>query len=119
MANHPLNLALRFLLEITALISIGYWGWTQHSGLMRILFTLGLPIFAAAIWGIFRVPGFPGDAPIAVPGIVRLLVEAAVLGSATWALYAADRPNWALIFGGVVLFHYGASYDYVIELLRL
>jgi hypothetical protein len=119
MANHPLNLALRFLLEIMALVSIGYWGWTQHSGLIRILNAFGSPILAAAIWGTFRVPGNPGDAIVAVPGIVRLLLEAALFGGATWALYAAGRPSWTLIFGGVVLLHYLASYDYVIELLRL
>jgi hypothetical protein len=119
MANHPLNLALRFFLELAALVAIGYWGWNQHTGLARLLLTIGLPVIAAAAWGIFRVPGYPNEAVDAVPGWVRLLLEAALFGSATWALIAADWPGWALVFGGVVLLHYLASYDYVIELTRL
>ena len=35
MASHPLNLAVRFLLEIAALVAIGYWGFSQHSGIWR------------------------------------------------------------------------------------
>ena len=118
MANHPLNLALRFLLELFALFSLGYWGWTQHSGLPRLLWTIGLPLVAAVAWGTLRVPGHPGDAPIAVPGVVRLLLEAVFFGGAIWALYAAGRSTWGLVFGLIVLAHYIASYDYVLELLR-
>lgn len=32
MSQHPLNLALRFLLEIAASVAIGYWGWHQAEG---------------------------------------------------------------------------------------
>jgi hypothetical protein len=35
MANHPINLALRFLLELAAWGSMGYWGWQTHEGVMR------------------------------------------------------------------------------------
>jgi len=118
MANHPVNLTLRFLLELFALFSLGYWGWTQHSGLARIIWTIALPLVAAIAWGTLRVPGHPGNAPVAVPGIVRLLLEAAIFGGAIWALYAAGRGNWGLIYGVIVLVHYLLSYDYVIELLR-
>lgn len=79
MANNPVNLALRFVLEMAALAALGYWGWTQHSGIARWAWTLGLVIGAAALWGTFRVPDDPGSAPVAVPGIVRLLLEAAFL----------------------------------------
>jgi hypothetical protein len=118
MANHPLNLALRFVLELAGLAAFAYWGWTQHAGLLRWALAVGAPLAAAALWGVFRVPGHPGPAPVAVPGAVRLLLEAAFFGGATWALYAAGRPAWAAVFGVVVLLHYAASYDYVLELLR-
>lgn len=118
MGNHPLNLALRFILELTALFAFGYWGWTQHTGLSRWLWTIGLPLAAAAMWGIFRVPGDPGDAPVAVPGLLRLLLELVFFGTAAWAFYAANRENWGIIFAIIVLIHYAFSYDRVLWLVR-
>lgn len=117
MAGNPLNLALRFLLELAALAAIGHWGWTQHGGATRWLLAIGLPVLAAAIWGVFRVPGDPGDAPVAVPGAVRLAIEGLFFGGAVWALFAADRPAWGWIFAAVTLAHYALSYDRVAQLL--
>ncbi|NLG73357.1 MAG: YrdB family protein [Chloroflexi bacterium] len=118
MANHPLNLALRFFLELVGLFALGYWGWTQHSGLLRFLLAAGLPLAAAVLWGVFRVPNDPGQAPVAVPGVVRLLLEAAYFSAAVWALYAAGRLGWGLTLAVVVLLHYALSYDRVLRMLR-
>lgn len=118
MANNPLNLAMRFTLELASLFALGYWGWTQHTGAARFIWTIGLPLVAAALWGIFRVPGDPGDAPVAVPGIARLLLELAFFAAGTWAFYAAGRANWGLVFGIVVGIHYVISYDRIIWLVR-
>ena len=118
MASHPLNLALRFLLELAALFSLGYWGWTQHEGILRLLLGLGLPLVAAVLWGTFRVPGDPGDAPVAVTGILRLILEVIVLGSGVWALYASGQTTPALIFAALLLFHYAISYDRMIWLVN-
>jgi len=118
MSNHPGNLGLRFLLELFSLFAIGYWGWTQHTALLRVLFAFGLPVLAAALWGIFRVPDDPDKAPVAIPGYMRLLLEAIYFSGAVWALYAAGRANWGLIFAIIVLLHYLVSYDRVAWLLR-
>jgi hypothetical protein len=118
MADNPLNLALRFFLELAALVAMGYWGWTQHDGFARWLLAIGVPVVAAAAWGIFRVPGDPGDAPVPVPGLVRLTLEFAFFSGATWALFAAGRPSWGWAFGIVTLLHYAASYDRVARLVR-
>lgn len=118
MGSHPINLALRFLLEIYALFALGYWGWTQHAGIWRFLWTIGLPLISAAIWGIFRVPGDPGKAPVPVPGLLRLLLEFSYFGAATWALYTAGRDKWGLVFGLIVLAHYLISYDRIIWLVK-
>jgi hypothetical protein len=118
MGNHPLNLALRFALELAGLWALGYWGWTAHAGALRWLLAIGAPLLAAALWGTFRVPGHPGRAPVPVPGPVRLLLEAAFFGSAVWALFAAERPAWAWVLAALVVAHYAASYDYVLKLLR-
>ncbi len=119
MSNNPINLALRFALELAALAAMAWWGWVAHDGAARWLWAAGLPLLAAAVWGVFRIPNDPGDAPVAVPGPVRLLIEAAVFGGATWCLYAAGQPALAAVFGGIVLLHYLASYDRVARLLRI
>jgi hypothetical protein len=111
MGKNPINLALRFLLELFGLFALGYWGWTQHSGLPRILWTLGLPLLAAFLWGTFRVPNDPGKAPVAVTGWVRLLLEIVYFGGSVYLLYLAGQPGWALAFGLVTLLHYIISYD--------
>lgn len=118
MSNNPINLALRFVLELVALFAIGYWGWTQHTGIVQVLLCLGLPIIAATIWGIFRIPGEPGPAPVAVPGWVRLLLEAVFFGAAVILLAAAQQQTPSIILGIVVVLHYLASYDRIIRLLR-
>lgn len=118
MANHPINLALRFILELVALFALGYWGWTQHSGVARLLWAIGLPLVAAVLWGTFRVPDDPGKAPVLVPGLVRLLLEAVFFGAATWALYAAGLGFLSLAFGIIVLLHYVVSYDRIAWLLK-
>jgi hypothetical protein len=118
MANNPIVLLVRFLLELAGLFALGYWGWTQHTGALRVLLVILLPVLAATIWGVFRVPGHPGPAPVPVPGIIRLLIELVFFGSAIWALYASGRDTWGLMMAVVVILHYAASYDYIFELLR-
>ena len=117
MGSHPLNLALRFVLELVAWGALGYWGWTQHESVLRVLLGIGLPLVAMAVWGTFRVPGDPKDAPVAVPGWVRLGIEAAEFGLAVVLLLAAGQPQFAIGFGVVVLLHYAISYDRIRWLL--
>lgn len=63
------------------------------------------------------MPGDPGDAPVAVPGAVRLLLEALFFASAVALLVAANRPLPAALLGGLVLFHYLISLERVRWLL--
>ena len=121
MSQNPINLAVRFILELAALAALAYWGWTQHTGVLRYLLTVGLPVLGAVLWGVFAVPGDrsrSGDAPVPVPGILRLLLELLLFGFAAWCLYNAGLVLLANIFGIVVLVHYIISYDRIIWLLR-
>ena len=121
MGSHPLNLALRFLLELAALGAMGYWGWTQHNGFGRWLWAIGLPLVAAALWGTFAVPDGPSrscQAPVSTSGILRLLLELSFFAFATFALIASQRAStgWALAI--VTLFHYAISYDRILWLIK-
>jgi membrane protein YdbS with pleckstrin-like domain len=121
MASNPINLALRFILEIAALFSLGYWGWTQHDGIWRFVWGFGLVVLAAVVWGTFAVPEDPsrsGKAPVPVPGTVRLVIELVLFAAGTWAFFAADRPLWALALGILTVIHYALSYDRIIWLLK-
>jgi hypothetical protein len=53
-----------------------------------------------------------------VPGLVRLSLEVVYFVTAVWLLAAADRPTGAAVLGGLILFHYLASYDRLLWLLR-
>lgn len=121
MGSHPINLALRFLLEIAALVAIGYWGFDQHSGIWRFIIGIGGPVIAAALWATFAVPDDPsrsGRAPVPIPGVLRLVLELSLFGFAVWALYDAGSPILALIMASVTIVHYALSYDRVAWLIR-
>jgi hypothetical protein len=114
MSNHPLILALRFGLELAMLGIYGTWGWRVASGPLAFVLALGLPLLAAVLWGAFVSP----KAAIAVPGIVRLAVEAALFGGAIWMLVALGSPNFAAGFAGLVLLQAIAAYDRIALLLQ-
>jgi hypothetical protein len=121
MGAHPLNLALRFLLELAALASMALWGWQRGEGWTRFLFALLIPIVAAALWGTFAVPGDPsrsGAAPVPVSGILRLAIEALVFGVGCWMLRDAGVPRAAGVLAAIVLAHYVISYDRIRWLLQ-
>ncbi|MFL7871290.1 MAG: YrdB family protein [Anaerolineales bacterium] len=120
MSQNPINLALRFLLEIIALVAIGAVAKAEFPGALGFILMITLPLFAAVVWGVFNVPGDPsrsGKAPVPVPGIVRLFIEFDIFGSATWALFSLN-PTYGWIFSLVVLAHYALSYDRIAWLLK-
>lgn len=121
MGSHPLNLTLRFILELSALFAYGYWGHVVKDGWLGILLAVFLPISAAAIWGIFAVPADPsrsGKAPIPVAGSVRLALELILFGLASWAFLRAGLQWAAILFGLLVICHYLLSLDRINWLLR-
>jgi hypothetical protein len=121
MGSHPANLAVRFFLELAALVVMAFWGSRQGAGITRYVFAILVPLAAAALWGTFAVPGDPsrsGSALIAVPGGLRLGIEAAFFTFAVWALYQLGHIALARTMTAVLAVHYAVSYDRLAWLLR-
>ena len=120
MGSHPLNLGIRFILEVVALVAVGMWGWKLTDSWLRLVLVIGLPLLLAAIWVTFAVPDDPsrsGSAPIVTPGLVRLLIELGIFAFATWAFYDLGHLRLAIAFAIVVVIHYAVSYDRIMWLL--
>ena len=120
MGSHPLNLAVRFLLEVSALVSAGIWAWNQGEGWLQYVLALGIPITLAAIWGTFAVPNDPsrsGKTLFVTPGILRLIIELGFFAFAIWALFDLGYYKVSVAFGTIVFIHYLISYDRVKWLL--
>ena len=120
MSQNPINLAVRFALEIFALVALGAWARAQFQGVFGLILMILVPLLAAVAWGIFNVKGDPsrsGKAPVPVPGVVRLALELVIFVAASWALYTMNT-TYGWIFGLVVLVHYILSYDRILWLLK-
>ncbi|HEY0258998.1 MAG TPA: YrdB family protein [Lacisediminihabitans sp.] len=88
------NGLLRLLLELFALFSLGYWGYLAWPfPWPAVLFMIGAPLFAAAVWALFRSP----RAVLPLDPVGRVLVEILLLGAAAVAWVMLGHP----IVGGV------------------
>ena len=114
MGSLPLNLALRFILELSTLASMGYWSWSQHEGAARWLLLTCLPVGSAAIWGVFTVPDDPsrsGSAPVPIPGGLRLLLELLFFFFGAFLLFESGKAWVGSALAVMVTFHYSLSFD--------
>ena len=119
MSKHWLNQLFRFLLELTALFCVGYWGSSQGSGFTQYVLAIFLPVIMAVSWAVFRYPNDPKINPvIPVSGKVRLLLEFFFFLFAILALYDLGHPGRGADFAFIVILHYGISYDRVLILFR-
>jgi hypothetical protein len=92
------NLLLRFLLELCALGALGYWGFKTGSGLAaKIGLGIGAPLVAAVVWAMFVSP----QAPVQLPGLLVLILQVVVFGSAAAALAATGHRTLAVVFGAI------------------
>ena len=116
---HPANLVVRFLLEIAALIAAGIGVYTLGSGSISWVLGIGLPVVLAVCWGVFNVPGDrsrSGEAPVAVSGVVRLLLELLIFAIAV-VLVSLVSATAAVALAVATGVHYLLSFDRIRWLL--
>ena len=97
------------------------FGWSLARVPLRVGLAIVLPIMAATAWGLFNVPGDPsrsGQAPVVVPGLLRLALELTIFTGAVLALLRTKHTSLAIALGVVVAAHYALSYDRIAWLLR-
>ena len=118
MSQNPINLAVRFALEIIMLVALGMWARQQQTGWKGVLLAILLPLVAASLWGIFRTQGDHGKGLVDTPGVIRLLMELFLFSAAVWALYDLNHKTSALVFAITLMIHYLVSYDRVLSLIK-
>ena len=102
----PANDGLRFLLELSALAAVAYWGWSEHGGVWRWVLVVAAPLAIALVWGRWVAP----KAKVRVADPWKLLLELLVFGSAVAALALADRPVLAIVMGAATLLHLALTF---------
>jgi Protein of unknown function (DUF2568) len=93
------NLGLRFLLELSALAAVGYWGWKAGDGATRWALAGAAVVAIGAVWALFVSP----KATIEVSRPLQLAIELAVWVAAGTALLAAGHTGLALAFVAVAV----------------
>ena len=117
MSQNPINLIVRFALEIVILVALGMWGKSQAEGWKGVALAILLPVAAAALWGIFRTPADHGKGLVETAGYIRLLIELGLFAAAAWAFWDMGYKTSSMGFAAVVILHYIISYDRVVFLL--
>lgn len=95
-----LNLGIRFALELFLLVSLAIASFNVFNNqTLKWTATIGLPVIAMAIWGVFIAPKSNNllDQPY------RLIVELVLFGGASFLLYKAGYPVAAITFISIVL----------------
>lgn len=121
MEVNTINLAVRFILEMSGLITLGVWGWNKGDDISKFILALGIPVIAAITWGVFAVlddPSRSGNAPIIVPGVIRLITELTFFALVILALFEMRHSMLGWLFGVIVVVHYLVSYERVSWLLK-
>lgn len=121
MKIHPLNLALRFLLELVVLFVSIEWALQSFTHWPRYVWMVLLPLGIAIVWGVFNVKGDPsrsGKTIVPVPGWVRLLIEWIILGLGVWFMYSIDYLLASWLFGALVVLHYLLSFNRITWLIK-
>jgi hypothetical protein len=92
------NLALKFVLEIAALVAFAYWGASIGSGVGAVGLAIAAPLVVAILWGRFAAP----KATRRLPLRLRAPFELAVFALAALALLTASSAA-AIVFALVVI----------------
>jgi Protein of unknown function (DUF2568) len=90
------NLALRFLLELSLLAALAYWGTQTGHGVVSVLLAIAASAAAAAVWGSFVAP----KARWRLHGIAWVALQFVLFGAGVAALIGTGHPVLGGMLGG-------------------
>jgi uncharacterized protein DUF2568 len=88
------NLAIKFALELAALVAFAYWGTTLPGAAVSTIITISAPFAMIVLWGLFAAP----RSSRRLPRGTRIPFELTVFALAAGALLAAGEGALAAIF---------------------
>lgn len=89
------NLALRFLVEVSILFLIGHWGWgVSEPFIARLLFGVILPITLMLFWGLFVAP----KAPYLVAPYIKVSIEIITIGIGVLAMSYTNYHDYTVLY---------------------
>ncbi|MGJ4844513.1 YrdB family protein [Leifsonia sp. Le1] len=91
------NDVLRFVLELFAIFTLGFWGFVAWPLPWNIVVGILAPAIAIVLWALFRSP----KAVLRVDPFVKALVEIVVFASAALAWWDLGQPIVAGVFAVV------------------
>ena len=112
-----LDRGLGVLLLVFAVAAYGYWGWTLHDGWAKLAWAVGSMVVAAAVWDLLRVRGDGAEPTVAVPGWVRLIIEAGYFTGVVTSLAAAGQPELGFLYALLLGIHYALTHERLVWLL--
>lgn len=117
---NPINLSLRFLLELVGWFAPVLWIRHSQSGTMQIVLMILVPLLLMTIWGVFAVSNDPsrsGKTVVETPGLLRFALELAVFFIGALSLYKAHYPALAYVVFILIIVHHLFAYKRVKWLL--
>ena len=93
------NDVLRFLLELFAFFSLGFWGFVAWPFPWNIVVGIAAPALAIVVWALFRSP----KAVFPIDPFGRAVVEIVVMASAALAWWSLGQPIVAGVFAVLAL----------------
>jgi hypothetical protein len=82
------NDVLRFLLELFAFVTLGFWGFVAWPLPWNIVVGIGAPLLAIVLWALFRSP----RAVFHIDAFGRAIVEIIVMAAAALAWFDLGQP---------------------------
>jgi hypothetical protein len=113
---------MSFFLEVFGLVGLGRWGWTLgNGGFGGGVLAVAFIAVAGTVWGVFRARDFVprgGKPTVAIPGVLRLVLELALYALATVGFWTSGWTTAAALLGAATVVVYAGMRERVAGLMR-